>query len=169
MSRLYEALERARELGQRDPTVAPEGGRSEALSPPAIHQTVVPDRAPRVEPPTPSHTTTAIRCPACDKVQDGVLRAPWKNRVYGMLGIPLYRCRSCRRRFSEAIRQTDEPVTNHLEGRVFSSFLRPADNRTFDDVIRDMARDEREQGDLRPGSTAGHGTATAAEWELKKP
>jgi len=57
---------------------------------------------------------------------------------------------------------------NQLDGKVFSTFLRPADNRSFEDVIRDMARDEREQEENGPSSIAAHDTAGTREREVRK-
>jgi hypothetical protein len=168
MTRLYQAFERAREMARQDPVLGPDGGPAE--DPPAsIRQSTVTDTKTAIAEPWVLRTTTAIRCPECEKVQEGPLRGPWMRRFFGLMRIPPYRCRFCRRRFSGFDGETDEPVMNQLEGGVFSTFLRPADNRSFDDVIRDIARDEQEQCEHGPSSNASHGNERAKEWELRKP
>jgi hypothetical protein len=84
------------------------------------------------------------------------------------MGIPAYRCRFCRRGFSGFDPETDEPVIKQLDERVISTFLRPTDNRSFDDLIRDLARDEQEQRKHERSANAAFGTERAKEWEMRK-
>jgi hypothetical protein len=58
-----------------------------------------------------------------------------------------YRCNYCRRRFKLA-------DAYHEERETVSIFLHPEDDRSFYDLIRDLARDERQQAahDFRPNA-----------------
>jgi hypothetical protein len=49
-------------------------------------------------------------------------------------------------------------------GWAHSAFLRPADNRTFEDVIRDLARDEQEHGQQDPSSNGSNGNERIKEF-----
>jgi hypothetical protein len=72
----------------------------------------------------------------------------WILRGLARLRIPAYRCRACRHRFSEPAGNISD-VTSQLEMDAFLTFLRPADNRSFEEVIRDLAREEQEQTNER--------------------
>jgi hypothetical protein len=75
-------------------------------------------------------------------------RGLW-GRLLSWTPLPLYKCRSCRRRFSRLEAGTAAPVSPDLA----SAFLRPTDNRSFHDVIQDLARDEQQQAER--AATAG--------------
>jgi hypothetical protein len=68
----------------------------------------------------------------------------WIRRSLARLRIPAYRCRACRRRFSKPVSDVGDPASQ-LEAEAFLTFLHAADNRSFDDVIGDIARDEQQQ------------------------
>jgi hypothetical protein len=142
MTRLNEPPERARTMARQDTDLRPDGGPA-ADAPASKRQSTITDTRTAIAQPRAPRRAAALRCPDCEKVQDGPLRGPWMKRFFGLMGIPPYRCRVCRRRFSGFEGETYEPAMNQLDGGVFSTFLRPADNRSFDDVIREMARDER--------------------------
>ena len=84
------------------------------------------------------------------------LRGLWTKRFLGLLGIAT-RLRSCGHRFSAF---ESEAETNQRLGAVFATFLRPEDSRTFRDLIRDIARAERERD---PGSNPRYANERANE------
>ena len=91
--------------------------------------------------PVKSHTLTgtrAMRCPECGSVYEGTLRGAWATKVLGLMRILPYRCNYCRRRFELADAYPKERET-------VSIFLQPEDDRSFHDLIRELARDERQQ------------------------
>ena len=114
-------------------------------------------------------TSTSVRCPHCQTRLERRPRGLWTKRFLGLLGIAAYRCRSCGHRFSAF---ESEAETNQRLGAVFSTFLRPKDNRTFNDLIRDIARAERERD---PGfklwlrERAGQGITDAGERAAGQP
>ena len=144
MSRVHQALERAREIERRNQNIGPAPRPAERQSASMRHRTVT-DATTAVAEPLSVGWAKPIRCPNCGMVQEGSVPGPWMRRFFGLMRIPPYRCRSCRRRFSEFDDgRTGELLMNHLEAWA-STFLRPADNRSFDDVIRDIAREEQEK------------------------
>ena len=110
----------------------------------------------------PLGSTTSTTCPSCRAVQEGPWRALWIRRLLGRLGIATYRCTLCRRRFS-AFNETD----NARVEAVFSTFLRPNDDRSFHDLIRDIALDEQALSLQGPGSDGPHGSER--DKELRNP
>jgi hypothetical protein len=71
-------------------------------------------------------------------VYEGPLRSAWITKFLGLMRILPYRCNYCRRRFKLA-------DAHHEERETVSIFLHPEDDRSFHDLIRDLARDERQQ------------------------
>jgi hypothetical protein len=81
----------------------------------------------------------AITCPQCGSLYEGSPRGPQMKWCLGLIGMSPYRCKNCRRGF-------EATETTPLEdGETSSIFLRPEDERTFQEVISDVARDERQQ------------------------
>jgi hypothetical protein len=78
-----------------------------------------------------------ITCPGCGKEQERPDIGPWKKRFLRLMRVRLYRCASCGQRFDESARPTSWQT----------AFLSPTDDRRFEDLVRDIARDEREQGE----------------------
>ena len=67
----------------------------------------------------------------------------WARSVSLIGRIPAYRCSGCKRRF-KAPRHV-VPTAAHGPRKSVSGFLAADDDRSFDDLIKDMARDERER------------------------
>jgi hypothetical protein len=103
------------------------------------------------------------RCPKCGREHEGSLRGPWLTRFFRLIRTAPYRCEFCRERFSAR----EEAPTGHI-GWGVSPFLRPADNRTFEDVLRDLARDEREKHQQDAESEESDGTDRIREFEPRK-
>jgi hypothetical protein len=76
-----------------------------------------------------------MTCPGCGKEQERPRINHWWMRLLRLMRIRPYRCRACGHRFEESAQLT----------LWSSAFLRPADDRRFEDLVRDIARDEREQ------------------------
>jgi transposase-like protein len=145
MSRVHQALERAQEIERQNQNLGPVGRPAERQSGSKRQRTVT-DVTAAVAEPLAVGWAVSIKCPNCGMVQEPSVRGPWMRRFFGLMRIPPHRCRSCRRRFSGFDGRTGELLMNHLEGWT-STFLRPADNRSFDEVIRDIARDEQERAE----------------------
>lgn len=160
MTRVHQALERARAMDRQKEDVGPVGRPAEDR-PALIRHSTVTDTRTAITEPLALGRIAPTRCPGCGKRREGPLRGPWLGRLLGLMGIPLYRCRFCHHRFSGV---EGHPEMNQLEGSSFSAFLRPADNRLFDEVIRDLARDEQEQGEHGQSSNAPHGNEGVKEF-----
>ena len=102
----------------------------------------------------PLGKTTSIRCPECKNVQEGPRWGLCVRQFLGGFRIAPYRCSFCRRRFSGFDSETDSPETNQTGGAVFSTFLRPDDDRSFHHLIRDSALNEYAQCEDGPSQTA---------------
>ena len=167
MTRLHQALEKAGQLERNRATLRPDVRRAEEPAVPSP-QPPLRDTTSGIAEPLPLRPSTAVglRCPKCDHEQQHPRPGPWMNRVFALMRIPLYRCGFCRHRFS-GFGSDAAPVLNQLEGRAFSTVLKPADNRSFEDIIRDMARDEQAQ--TEPASPEEHASDGAHEREARKP
>jgi hypothetical protein len=129
MTRLHQALERARAMdGVEQPT--------------PIRGTSAPDsKAPGA--PTPRIPVAApfsFSCPKCGTGKRG-LQVRWLRTLLSWMRIPLYRCSFCRTRFSGFGTVAPAPPVQQWG----AAFLSPPDKRSFHDVIQDMAREERER------------------------
>jgi len=176
MTRLHEALERAKAINAQTQQSSGESVEAApASSPPFVEQTKAQPRGP-VEPvlrpkarrPMVTEPATAVSesvplahgamaplsCPDCRSPHPGSPR--WMRRLFGLLGLAPYRCRFCGRRFSEL----EASPPNPTEETVFSTFLSPEDGRSFQDLIRDMALEEQGQEALGPTS----GLSFGSEW-----
>jgi len=61
--------------------------------------------------------------------------------MFGILGVPASRCASCGHGFSSA--EHERVLTDSARAKAVSAtFLRPEDDRAFQDVLRDLTRDE---------------------------
>ena len=161
MSRLYEALQRARQDADapktktvsaepvagsdggspRNVPPVPTEGRRGAVARPELTSAAngrTSAARPRVA------TATGVACPRCGNVSPAPSQVRWTARMFGFLGVPASRCTSCGHRFSSAEHQRGPTTTTRSANAVFPAFLRPADARTFQDVVRDLARDEEE-------------------------
>lgn len=97
--------------------------------------------------PEATRTTAPIRCPGCERVQGVRSQGPgfWGRRILPLFRIGRYRCDACGHRFYRFNVDTADPVTDQNGVGVFSTFLPPADNRDFNELIRDIAEAERDQ------------------------
>jgi hypothetical protein len=75
-----------------------------------------------------------VKCPGCGAVQKRRKAGPWARRLLRLLRMRPFKCGVCRHRFDDP-----NPLVSWS-----SSFLSPVDNRVFEDFVRDIARDERE-------------------------
>jgi hypothetical protein len=134
MSRLHQALERAR---SRD------GGSPPLAVPTPLREATVTDIRPTATNTNKVATAlvTTVSCPKCGTATEGV-RVLWLRRFLRLMHVPVYRCQFCRRRFSRFAIGSAPPPVGQGWG---SAFLSPADNRSFHDVIQAMAHDERGQ------------------------
>jgi hypothetical protein len=108
------------------PVFAAPGARAEPIAPPRIRM---------------------LRCPKCGSVYEGSLQGSLRTWFLRLMRMSPYRCKYCRGRFelSHAYQEERETV---------SIFLSPDDDRSFHDVIRDLARDERQESVHGFGSNA---------------
>lgn len=169
MTRLTEALKRAGATQKQSPDDVPTGltadhsprvdapptfdfsftetgavaeGSKRSMWPPAVSETEV-----TKDEPAATAVGTLTRCPGCERVE-GVrthVLGFWERRVLSLMRIRPYRCDFCGYRFYRFNRESAGPVTDQKGGKVFSTFLRPADNRDFNELIRDIAQAEWEQ------------------------
>lgn len=148
MSRVYEALQRGRQGADAPRIFRPEpvterGGVSSPTLPPMSEDGADSATAPPELSSTANGATSGARpilakadgvaCPRCQSVMPTV----------GVLGVSPIRCTSCGHGFSAE----HQPGPTTTPRTVFSTFLRPEDARTFQDVVRDLARDEEESID----------------------
>jgi hypothetical protein len=169
MTRLNQALERARaERAKSDQTFAPRQ---------TVRQPVRPiNRPAAAEPaaPAPSTAYLPVRCEACGMVRTTGQRhslASWIRHL--AISTRLRRgCRKCGREImaSHAVAGGSHVRLDGWE----STFLRPGDNRSFDDVIRDLARDEQEQAqnEHRPATSVPERTTDVLRpesWPTARP
>lgn len=114
MTRVFEALERARSMAWQ------------------------PDL--RVDAGTPS----PLRCPGCRAPYVGSVPGPWKARFLKVFRIQPHKCGLCGHRFGSENAFVDPSLADRGREQLFSVFLPPVDERTFDDLIVEIARDEEQ-------------------------
>lgn len=164
MTRVYEALERARhnalitdgpnigaQADARDAPWADGGGRlsdfrSETRAFAARPHASVADTAvsPADVPPVPSRV--CLRCPGCAQVFEGRQWPAWILKLLRVVHIAPYRCSVCGYRFSRLESEAGPSHPIDRDRTAFQTFLAPDDQRSLGEVIRAIARDERGPG-----------------------
>ena len=91
-----------------------------------------------------------LRCPVCQHVE--LVPESRMRRALSRVGLRAYRCSGCRRRLSQRniVATDNQQDQQQVPPEILSSFLRPADNRSFRELIADIARDEREPIETGP-------------------
>jgi hypothetical protein len=156
MRRLTEALERA-ELNLNESTrdvlrTVPPGNRVDVLGESGAVAGASPGsmRLPAVT--QPDATTDELarmsvlpRCPRCDRAHRARAEAPglWE-RILSVMRIRRYQCDFCGCRFRRFGAKEGDPVTDGHGARLSSTFLPAADDRNFNELIRDLSHAERE-------------------------
>ena len=77
-------------------------------------------------------------CPNCDAYSDSRLPPAYLRWSYRLTRTPMHLCRACGHRYHTP----KSPRTK--QGPPMPAFLPPSSGRTFQDLVRDMARDERD-------------------------
>jgi hypothetical protein len=122
--------------------VQPERGQPEISRPTVTHSSalfVEPINAGPAADPITVAKISAITCPGCGSLYEGPQRGSRMRWFLALVAIPPYRCGFCRRRFRPSETQQED------DKETLSIFLRPEDDRSFQDFIRDLARDERKE------------------------
>jgi hypothetical protein len=158
----YEALERARktvlitdvpnpgaQADKRDDSWAAGGGRLSDFRPEPRayatppHPSVADTAVRRADgPPVPSRV--CLRCPVCAHVFDGRRWPAWILKLLHLVHIAPYRCGVCGYRSSRLESETGPSDPIDRDRTVFQAFLVPDDQRSLGEVIRAIARDERQ-------------------------
>jgi hypothetical protein len=130
MTRLHQALERARLLeAESAPRPFREHLASSETTPTIASSSEI------------SHVNAGdLVCTSCGTPHTGFRGLRW---LIALIRIPLFRCGFCRRRSSRL--GAAHPQTQGWG----AAFLPPTDQRTFQDVIREMARDEQQEARQR--------------------
>ena len=158
MPRVYQALARAQSerqarVGEAGPAAADVTQRSSAgssgpgLAPEVAQAPVGPPLAPWLQEPQitgndivslVSATQAAGQrlCPHCDAFSDSQLPPAFLRWSYRLTRKPMHLCGACGRRYHT-------PKLSRPE-RPMPAFLPPSNGRGFNDLVRDMARDERD-------------------------
>jgi len=162
MTRVYDALERARNsavITDVPDRVAPadkphdswaDGGgrlsdfRSEQRAFGAQPHASVADTPvkPAGVPSVPS--SSPLRGPVCAHVFDGTRWPAWILKLLQTVHIAAYRCSVCGQRFSGLESKAEPSRPMDRDRTVLQAFLEPDDQRSLGEVIRAIARDERE-------------------------
>ncbi len=110
-------------------------------------------------------TDKPFECPSCQTVQEVSLisRAPWNKKLRALLGVPVHRCICCHRRFSEV--EVQEVFFRGHRIEVSSTFLRPADGKGVDEVMREIAEAEQNKSKRRTEKAPSHKYDPASELE----
>lgn len=87
-----------------------------------------------------THAGGAKRCPHCDALSDSRKPPAFLRWSYRLAGKPMHRCRACRRRYHTPMLAARPSKV----GRPMPGFLPPSNGRSFQDLVREMARDERD-------------------------
>ncbi len=110
-------------------------------------------------------TDKPFECPSCQTKQEVHLtsRASWNKKLRAFLGVPVHRCICCRRTFSEI--EVREAFFRAQRIEVSSTFLRPADGKGVDEVMREIAEAEQNKNKRRAEKVAAHTHDPAGELE----
>ena len=84
------------------------------------------------------HTAGTGLCPHCDAYADSQLPPAFLRWSYRVTRRPMHLCRTCGNRYHTP------KSSRSKQGAHMPAFLVPAGGRSFQDLVRDMARDERD-------------------------
>ncbi len=131
MTRIHQALERAKAFGTATPTTAQPPLRAPHFGQPAA----------AVDRPLTVVKGEWIRCPHCGAQAHRLSSRAWLQSLLVRMGLPPYRCGTCRSRFSQI--HFEAPVRTGAEA--FSTFIRPEGEGGFQQLLEQIAEAERSQ------------------------